>query len=501
MNLAATMSLDTASFMGPLRGVMGGLRGLLGIAGAAGGIVGMVAGLRSGLRMGSELSDLKDRTGAAVGELVLLRQAFDDTGVGAAAVPTAIQYMQKALSGISEEGKPTVQTFKALGLDMKALKGLAPTDAILKIGAAINGLGSEADKTEAAMAIFGRSGAALKQFFADPQAIEKVRAGLGSLPQVLERDAAMLDSLDDSIGRLRANSRGLFVGIASEVAPALNGILDGLRGIDLTRVGQQIGRVVAILGEAFASGKLSDLVGLSLTVGLQTAFSALTKGDFWKGLGNIIVGSFAGLQAFLFKIFTAPISYLSGGIRKAVDEMKEWLGGIPKLGEWMGLSGHKAQSFDYHRRQAERENQVLGDDFQAIADESMALGRSQMAGAWDAAAADMTPEKDRLAVLLGELNGAVESRADELRAASAAPAAGTGSNSPASALSEGDKARGPEVDQWAKVGLFVGGGGGPALDYNRRTARATELTAAAARRMAEAIENLAPTGAAVWANA
>jgi hypothetical protein len=405
------------------------------------------------------------------------------------------------LSGISEEGKPTVQTFKALGLDMKALKGLAPTDAILKIGAAINGLGSEADKTEAAMAIFGRSGAALKQFFADPQAIEKVRAGLGSLPQVLERDAAMLDSLDDSIGRLRANSRGLFVGIASEVAPALNGILDGLRGIDLTRVGQQIGRVVAILGEAFASGKLSDLVGLSLTVGLQTAFSALTKGDFWKGLGNIIVGSFAGLQAFLFKIFTAPISYLSGGIRKAVDEMKEWLGGIPKLGEWMGLSGHKAQSFDYHRRQAERENQVLGDDFQAIADDSMARGRSQMAAAWDAAAADLTPEKTRLNDLLGDLNSAVESRAEELRAASAASAAGTGSNSPTPALSEGDKARGPEVDQWAKVGLFVGGGGGPALDYNRRTARATELTAAAARRMAEAIENLAPTGAAVWANA
>jgi hypothetical protein len=104
--------------------------------------------------------------------------------------------------------------------------------------------------------------------------------------------------------------------------------------------------------------------------------------------------------------------------------------------------------------------------------------------------------------LLGELNGAVESRADELRAASAAPAAGTGSNSPASATSGRSGAGGPDVDQWAKVGLFVGGSGGPAVDYNRRTARATELTAVAVNRMVEVVGKLAGSqGAAVWANA
>lgn len=503
MNLAARMTLDTAGFMNPMRGVMGGLRGMIGLAAGAAGVTGVIAGLRSGLKMGSELSDLKDRTGASVKELVLLRQAFDDTGVGAQSVPIALQYMQKALSGVSEEGRPTSKMFQRLGLDMEALKKMSPTDQLTEIGKAIAGLEDEALKTDAAMTIFGRSGAALKQFFADPRAIEKARDGIGSLAEVLERDAALLDNLDDAFGRLRTQTRGMFVGLASQLAPALNSVVESLKGIDLTHVGVKIGRFVSMIGQAFAEGNLSDLIGQSLTVAFENAGAVIGDKSFWLGAAKVAEGAFWGLSAALIRIFKTPIDYISAGIRKAIDEFMEALGKTPKLGAWLGLEGHKAASFQEHMDMSRFMTDWLPESMGEDAERLFQEGAESIRSALDNAAGELTPNKLRLAGMLEQLERAVDANIEDLRAATlpAGGDAGAGVEGGAAAAARGGSAAGADADRWARLGLFVGAAGGPAVDYQRRTATASERLAALAAKTNELLAKLNPSGPALWAPA
>ena len=501
MNLAARMTLDSAGFVNPLRGAMGSLAGLIGISAS---VAGAIAGLKSGLALGGEMSDLKARTGIAVEDLTVLRQAFDDTGVGAAQLPTAIQYLQRSLSGISEEGKPTLKTFEALGLDMKDLAGLPVTEQMDRIGKAINGLGSEADKTEAAMTIFGRSGAALKQFFADPAAIEAARDGLGSLPEVLDRNAALLDSVGDAFGRLKTQTRGLFVGVASELAPALKSITDSLKGIDLTQIGQQIGRVVAVVAEAFKQGKLTEFIQLSLSTGLKAAFLPLGSADFWAGLVKVATNAFAALGEFLIKIFATPLAYLQAGIEYAIGTIMAKLGKIPGVGKVMGLQGAEAPEFAKVLEEAKRDNVMLryARESREAREGMGAEGLAQISGAFAASRADAMASEDglRLSAMLAEFSAAVAESSGQLAQHAAAAAVET----PASETAAGQAAaakgiEAPDVDRWARVGMFVGAAGGPAVDYNRRTATATERLAQLAARTNELLMGREPAGAAAWA--
>jgi len=469
MNLAAKMTLDTAGFVNPLSGAIGGLKRFLL---TAAGVGGLAAGLKAGFDMGGELSDLHAQTGVAVSDLVVLRQAFDDAGVGAGQLPMSIQYMQRSLSGLSESGQSTERVFKALGLNMDELKGLSTTEQFSTIGAAINSLGNETDKTAAAMEIFGRSGAPLKQLFADPEAIKKAGAALGSLPAVLEKNADLMDSVGDSFGQLKTQAKGVFVGIASEMAPALSALTTELKSLDLTKVGQQAGRVIAIVTEAFGSGKLTDLVNLSITTGLQTAFSTLTKGDFWSGLADMAIGALASLQAFLMKIFISPINFLSAGLSKIMDDFMEWLG-TTMLGDALGVGGYKAVSFEQHKADAARDNAAWTDQLSEDGAASLASGKAKLAAAWQDARDTITPEKEKLAKTLGEINAALDAKKDALTTATGKAPGGAPVNLSEKAPKTAKNA-GPDVDSWAKVGLFVGAGGGPALDYNRRTAMATE---------------------------
>jgi hypothetical protein len=75
-----------------------------------------------------------------------------------------------------------------------------------------------------------------------------------------------------------------------------------------------------------------------------------------------------------------------------------------------------------------------------------------------------------------------------LRAIAQRLATGTAALQPETRAIRGRSAGAPREgggDRLARVGGFIGGGGGPALDYHRRTAAATERTAAALQSLAQ----------------
>ena len=346
MNLAATMSLDAAPFTSGLAQARSGLSGLAGgvgsilgpLAGLAGiglSVAGVFAGLKNAFGMGGELIHLNLRSGESIANLEVLRQAFQDTGIGAESVAYSISIMQKSLAGTNEEGQPTNQMFQKLGLNIQALKGMSALAQFQAIGAAIAGIKNPAEQTAAAIAIFGRSGASMKQLFLDPGAFEKTKNSLHSLPEVLQKNAGAFHEVEVGFGHLKTNIEGAFVGIAAGLTPAIQPLLDSIDAVDFTKWGVQIGKVITVLAQAFKTGQLGDLLALSLKIGIGEAANFLfatlngfTTGlgaaigdpDMWKGFGKAILGILLELGAGLIHIFEKPLTILQAGMDYIVQQ-------------------------------------------------------------------------------------------------------------------------------------------------------------------------------------
>lgn len=511
MNLAAVMTLNSASFVGGLSGVRGALAGTLGrlaaLSGGAISLAGALAGVRSALDFGGKLSDLSAVTGVAVGDLVVLRQAFEDTGVGAEQVRPALSFMQRALSGVNEDGGKTGQIFAQLGLKMDELRNLPAADAMQRIGQAIQGLGSDSDKTAATMQIFGRSGAMLKSFFADPEAIETARKALGGLPAIMQQNAQLFDKISDSFGRIKAKSMGLFAGIAAGAAPALSSLAGAIDGIDLSGIGQKIGSAIGVGVELIRSGRLAEALGLAFMIGAKAGLNALANvpialgtaliavigsTSFWEGISQVAIAGLMGIGAALLKMFVRPLTALQAGMDFVIDQLFAGLAKIPGAAKLLGLEDDgPGKSFEEHLKDRETSGWTMrlqgrGQEAAEIAKEMAESGMQKTKQGLGEIAGimrsyepvspfgDLSAEKTKLQSLLGDVSTAANAR----KVAAAAPAAGGGPGGIGELEATGRKAGGKNEtasDNLARIGIFVGGGGG--LDYARRTASFTERIA------------------------
>lgn len=515
MTLSAIMKLNTAGFTNPLQSVRAGIGSTIGklaaLTGGALSVAGSLAGLRNAIKIGGDLNDLSAQTGVAVKDLVVLRQAFEDAGAGAGAVPAAINIMQRSLAGVSESGEPTNKMFDRLGLNIEALKKLNPAAQFETIGKAIGGIKDPAEQTAATMAIFGRSGAALKAIFADPAAIENTRKALGSLPDVMQKNAALFDKFDTQMGQLKTKLSGIFAGVMENLSPVLTPILDRLASVDFAAWGRKIGMALGVLVEAFKEGRLGELLGLSLRLGaaqgvnylvggLRTAVEFLSdllgNGSFWKGIANVALGAFEGIGGALIRIFTKPITFLQAGMDVAIGMLVEGISKIPGLRDLMGIGeGYTAPTFEEARKNRETDTPWLVKQGEAALAEStkrMGAGSAQVGDALAQAIVNTGKFKpveifgtDELRAKLGaiwdQLSENVKKAvvAGQEKANAGVAAAGTGKMDQPEKAVEG-KAREVLSDRLARIGGFVGGGGA-GLDHARRTATATE-------RMARAID-------------
>lgn len=513
MNLAAVMKLDSAGMTGPLSAIQGQMAGVVGkLAAVAGGVLSVSAvfnGLRDSLNLGGQLAELSDRTGIAVKDLVVLRQAFDDTGVGAENGVNSLMLMQRALAGMNDEGEPTNKMFKQLGLNMDDLKKLSTQDQLTTIGQKIRGLKDPAEQTAAAMAIFGRSGAAMKQFFADPAAIDTARRSLGSMPDILDKNARLFDEIGDAVGRVKTKITGFWAGVLEGMAPALKGISDSLDTIDFAAMGKKAGEFIATLITAFKEGKLGEIVALSLKIGFSDAANflagAIGSANFWTGIAQIALAAFMGIGSALLKVFMGPITYLQAGMDMVFANMgttlsKVLIGAISPLvaildtmfgGKISGMMkeaiekiGVKDQGLTWDAALKAAQTQpfflkTAAEESGKMSSEMMAKG---LANVGDFKSANIFGDPaDR--ANLEELWASMSEKSKATLAAvqdAANKTAPLGTESLAAPEGKAKKIQETKLDvatdRWAKLGLFIGGNS-PQLDHSKRTAAATEKTA------------------------
>lgn len=301
------------------------------LAGAAGlGALGAAAVATA--RLGGQLSDLSARTGISARSLIVLRQAFQDAGVGADAVGSTINRLQKTIVEAASNGGAAADALAGIGISAQGLATLAPEDQFAQVAAAISAIQDPAQRSAAAMAIFGKSGAELLPLFSEGGAIQNAEKVLGSMPDVLARNVPVLDAISDSFDRLPNKATQLFAGILDQLGPTVLAVLEAFESIDLTAIGQKIGAFVNVAIDEFKAGRFGDFIALTIEAGFEIGINSagsmfeklkeyVSSSAFWIQTGNALLTSInaamKGVVTLILNLlvpFAAVFDYVKTGL-------------------------------------------------------------------------------------------------------------------------------------------------------------------------------------------
>lgn len=286
------------------------------------------------LDMGGRLNDLADRTGIAVDKVLLLERAFQNAGVGADSLGPILNKMQKALVDAEDGTSKAAYAFADLGLSLSQLRGLSPEEQLKTIGKAIAGIPDPAQRAATAMEIFGKSGGALNQVFANfDDEIQTAKLQLGSLPDIMKAGSSQFDRISDNLVVVGGKFIEFAAGLIDKVKPALDAVTTALSMFDAAKVGQEIGAFFVGAGngmklfqkavDEFKTGNFTDGFKLAWEAIVQqakdTANSIYTKiVAAFKTVGDFIKDQFNRSGPLVLAI-TSAFDYVSGYIKKVVS--------------------------------------------------------------------------------------------------------------------------------------------------------------------------------------
>jgi hypothetical protein len=305
---------------------------------------------REALNMGGRLSDLSKTTGETAGNLSVLERAFDNAGVGADRVGPMFAKMSGFMDELGKGSDKAAATASALGISLSDLRGKTPTEQFQILLRALAGVSDENERAAISGDIFGdRLGhrlIPLAQDFASE--LSNARSELGSLPEILTKNADAMDNLGDKLENSVGNKLTEFAaGLAAGVQGA-NDLATALSRIDAAGMGQNIGEQ---LRNAFAAPlETAKAIGYTLLTGAKKAGNSLinssayaaelykntiSSGDYIKGLGlrlggAIEVAMYGGIRVLqegverVWKLIANLPGPFGAAARKDLEDIEQW---------------------------------------------------------------------------------------------------------------------------------------------------------------------------------
>jgi len=334
VGFTSTVNRMQRSLAGFQSGIAGFAAKAAGLVTAFVGIQQSVAAFNKSLSMGGRLDDLSKTTGATAGELLLLEKAFELAGSSADAVGPAIARLNRFMVEASNGGAAQVETMNKLGLSYDQLKGRTPTEQMQLLAKSIMALPTPAQRTAAAMDIFGRSGSTLIPLFANFSGeLDKAQGYLGSLPGLMDQSAGAMADMEDDIGALGDKFNQFVAGLVAGAAGADN-FASAIAKIDTAGIGANLGESLRVafnaplesakaIGYTLMTGVAE--VGNRLMNALATAgqffLNLLSDGEYWQAIGG-------RLKAGLMEAVNAFNKLLLTGIEMAILKPLSNLPGI-----------------------------------------------------------------------------------------------------------------------------------------------------------------------------
>jgi len=292
--------------VGRVNSVMVGLGvGLTGIF-TVGGFASMI---KATISATGHFNDLAATAGVGASKLMSLAKVAGFSGVSAEELAGSMNKMNLQLVKSGESGGGAAQALKAIGLNYNDFIKLSPDQRMTTVANSMASYKDGSEKSAIAMALFGKSGAALVPVLKDI-------ASAGDLvAKATDEQIAMADHFDDNLKRLDASGGKWKQTLAMGMLPALN---------DATE---------AILAAANETGGFNDQVkqlsndgtidqwtrgaitGLSY---LMDAFSGV--GNVFKSVGLIIGAGMAQIVTYIVGGVDAAKKAIHGDFAGAMDE-------------------------------------------------------------------------------------------------------------------------------------------------------------------------------------
>jgi hypothetical protein len=328
-------SSQMQSFSGQIKSINSRMGTLVFMQGAqmfAGFVRGVSSAVRSLISMGQAQAGVIDsnaklsrRLGVTYKELAGLSLAGDLAGVSmdqiGAAMTKADVLMTKAASG----SKAAQDAFGRLGLNIANLQGMSGADRFEAIAAAIGQLPTAAERSAAAVALFGRSGAQLLPLFEGGAAgIRNARKEADKFGRSLTgQQASNVEAMNDAFTRVRAAISGVVGQVTAYLAPAIEGIAktftDFVGSVGGANIGQAIGE--ALLDGAEFLAQVGDYIIANLGPPLQAVFSYLSQvGAQWGGIFGI-AGRVAAAFTGAFQLFQSAGSGVGFILAKVIEQL------------------------------------------------------------------------------------------------------------------------------------------------------------------------------------
>ena len=268
--LVVRMAADSAQMRSELDRVKGELKktdsGVSALSGAFKGLGGIVATfsfaavITQAMQAASALNDTAVKTGLSIDALQRLQFAATLSGGSLEGVSGAVARMQKALVGAEEGGKEAVAALDRLGLSAQQIFGLSPDKQFEAIAQKIASIQDPAERTTAAMNLFGRSGAELiPTLLAIGTNGEAMAAQLSAIGgPVSDKAIANVDTLGDQLDVLKTGAKNTAIeltALASAIlVPLLRETNEWIKSLRILTGGggelEQLQRRLEILQEA-----------------------------------------------------------------------------------------------------------------------------------------------------------------------------------------------------------------------------------------------------------
>jgi hypothetical protein len=356
---------------------------------AANAIAGTFGTFKDALDLGGTMADLSARTGETAGNLMLLRRAFDNSGVGAEKVGTSINKLQKFMDDAAQGSEKNNTVLARLGLTMADMAGKTPTEQMGMLADKLNGVTDNGERSALAMSVFGKAGGQLLPLLADfSGGMQTAQDQLGSMPGVLDRSSGAFDNISDNITVAKGKFLEFAAGLLESLAPALELATTLITRFDAAGAGMKLGEIIT--GASNAMGGFTDALsaiklgefGLAFKIAFESI--KLQAADSINSIAANVMAAVQASGAFLlaafgpgsgiFTIIEAQINKLSLNLKLAFEEANPF-------GDQLNIDGLK-QAIASSERLIGTAMGVIGEDFTRAGQEltktfDQALGTSK----------------------------------------------------------------------------------------------------------------------------
>ncbi len=168
------------------------------------------------------LKDASERVGTTVENMSALATVAKITGDDLGMVEAGITKLNKALAGSDDEAKGAAHALDSIGLSIKDLRQMDPTEAFKAVALALSEFESNGAKAALVMDIFGKSGAQLLPFLNDYAELSD------TVGKVTGEQAEQADRYERSVRKLEAAKKDLYKVITVELLPVADSFVQSL---------------------------------------------------------------------------------------------------------------------------------------------------------------------------------------------------------------------------------------------------------------------------------